>query len=51
MESTPNLDALLGAIALIIVLGGLFMLLDGIKPLSQDSGKSRVKSKEKDKTP
>ena len=36
MDTLPNLDWLLGSIALVILLGGLWMLLDGVKSMGDD---------------
>ncbi len=37
METLPNLDWLLGGVAIAILLGGLWMLLDGVKSMGDDS--------------
>ncbi|WP_375541565.1 NAD synthetase [Halomicronema sp. CCY15110] len=36
MDTLPNLDWLLGGIALVILLGGLWLLLDGVKSMGDD---------------
>ena len=36
MDTLPNLDWLLGGIAIVILLGGLWMLLDGVKSMGDD---------------
>lgn len=35
MESTPSMDALLGVLALAILLGGLWMLLSGVGDMNR----------------
>ncbi|MEM1309212.1 MAG: NAD synthetase [Cyanobacteria bacterium P01_D01_bin.71] len=34
METTPNLDWLLGVVAIAILLGGLWMLLSGVRSMN-----------------
>ena len=36
MDTLPNLDGLLGGIAIVILLGGLWLLLDGVKSMGDD---------------
>ncbi|NJN31440.1 MAG: NAD synthetase [Synechococcales cyanobacterium RM1_1_8] len=43
MEATPNLDWLLGGLAIAILLGGMAMLLSGVSGMDEASGKAKKK--------
>jgi hypothetical protein len=43
MEAAPNLDWLLGGLAIAILLGGLLMLASGVKGMDADGNKPNKK--------